>query len=196
MAGRNLVPIGSIRPHVSGRHHILSVLVENRPGVLARVALLFSRRGYNIFSLAAAPTDDERFSRLTLVVDVESAPLEQITKQLHKLVNVIKIIEIDPADALEYECMLATVQAEGAARSKVMELAQLYRGQIVDVAMDRLMVMFALAPEELDDVEAFLEEFGLIELQRTGRIALGRLPKPAHRAKRARKATSRGEDVL
>jgi acetolactate synthase-1/3 small subunit len=77
-----------------------------------------------------------------------------------------------------------------------MELAQLYRGQIVDVAMDRLMVMFALAPEELDDVEAFLEEFGLIELQRTGRIALGRLPKPAHRAKRARKATSRGEDVL
>lgn len=196
MAERTLVPIGSIRPYASGRHHILSVLVENRPGVLARVALLFSRRGYNIFSLAAAPTDDERFSRLTLVVDVESAPLEQITKQLHKLVNVIKITEIDPAEALEYECMLAVVQAEGAARSRVMEFVQLYRGQIVDVAMDRLMVMFALAPDELDDVEAFLEEFGLIELQRTGRIALGRLPKPAHRSKHARKASQRGDNVL
>ncbi|MHB1732609.1 acetolactate synthase small subunit [Ferrimicrobium acidiphilum] len=182
----NLVPIGSIRPPVEGRHHILSVLVENRAGVLARVALLFSRRGYNIYSLAVAPTDDERFSRLTIVVDVETVPLEQITKQLHKLINVIKITEIDPADALEYECMLATINAEVGARSKVMELVEIFHGEIIDVSMDRLTVVFALSPEKLDDVEAFLAEFGLIELQRTGRIALSKLPKPTRRSKKGR----------
>ena len=182
----NLVPIGSIRPPVEGRHHILSVLVENRAGVLARVALLFSRRGYNIYSLAVAPTDDERFSRLTIVVDVETVPLEQITKQLHKLINVIKITEIDPADALEYECMLATINAEVGARSKVMELVEIFHGEIIDVSMDRLTVVFALSPQKLDDVEAFLAEFGLIELQRTGRIALSKLPKPTRRSKKGR----------
>jgi acetolactate synthase-1/3 small subunit len=182
----NLVPIGSIRQPVEGRHHILSVLVENRAGVLARVALLFSRRGYNIYSLAVAPTDDERFSRLTIVVDVETVPLEQITKQLHKLINVIKITEIDPADALEYECMLATINAEVGARSKVMELVEIFHGEIIDVSMDRLTVVFALSPEKLDDVEAFLSEFGLIELQRTGRIALSKLPKPTRRSKKGR----------
>ncbi len=182
----NLVPIGSIRPHVGGRHHILSVLVENRAGVLARVSLLFSRRGYNIYSLAVAPTDDERFSRLTIVVDVEAVPLEQITKQLHKLINVIKITEIDPADALEYECMLATINAEAGARSKVMELVEIFHGEIIDVSLDRLTVVFALSPEKLDDVEAFLAEFGVIELQRTGRIALSKLPKPARRPKKGK----------
>ena len=182
----NLVPIGALRQPLEGRHHILSVLVENRSGVLARVALLFSRRGYNIYSLAVAPTDDERFSRLTLVVDVETVPLEQITKQLHKLINVIKITEIDPEDALEYECMLATVSAEGGSRSKVIELVELYRGEIVDVSLDKLTVMFALAPDKLDDVEAFLTEFGLVELQRTGRIALSKLPKPAKRIRKGR----------
>ena len=88
-------------------HHVLSVLVENRAGVLARIAQLFSRRGYNIFSLAVAPTDDSRFSRITIVVDVDSAPLEQITKQLHKLINVIKISELDPADSVECELLVA-----------------------------------------------------------------------------------------
>ncbi|MGC9155439.1 MAG: acetolactate synthase small subunit [Ferrimicrobium sp.] len=182
----NLVPIGSIRPPVEGRHHILSVLVENRAGVLARVALLFSRRGFNIYSLAVAPTDDERFSRLTIVVDVETVPLEQITKQLHKLINVIKITEIDPVDALEYECMLATINAEAGARAKVMELVEIFHGEIIDVSMDRLTVVFALSPEKLDDVEAFLAEFGLIELQRTGRIALSKLPKPTRRPRKGR----------
>ncbi len=182
----NLVPIGGIRTPVEGRHHILSVLVENRAGVLARVALLFSRRGYNIYSLAVAPTDDERFSRLTMVVDVETASLEQITKQLHKLINVIKISEVDPSQAVEYECMLATVAAEGHNRAKVMELVELYDGEIVDVGVDQLTLMFALPPGRLDDVEAFLAEFGLVELQRTGRIALGKLPKPVRRTKRGK----------
>ena len=95
------------------RHHVLSVLVENRAGVLARVASLFARRGYNIYSLAVAPTDDERFSRITVVVDVESAPLEQVVKQLNKLINVIKISELDPRDSVERELMLVTVKAPG-----------------------------------------------------------------------------------
>ncbi|MHB8190307.1 MAG: acetolactate synthase small subunit [Ferrimicrobium sp.] len=189
MSERNgLVSIGGFRQPKEGRHHILSVLVENRSGVLARIALMFARRGFNIYSLAVAPTDDERFSRITIVVDVETAPLEQITKQLHKLINVIKISEIAPSDSVEYECMLAIVLADGPSRSKVIELVELYRGEIVDVGVDRLTVMFALAPSVLDDVEAFLGQFGLIELQRTGRIALGKLPKPGRRRSNKGKA--------
>src|SRR5438552_5951480 len=103
-------------------HHTLSVLVENKAGVLTRVASLFSRRGFNIYSLAVAPTDDERFSRITVVVDVESAPLEQITKQLFKLINVVKIVELDPNHAVERELMLATVRAEPGTRGQVIEL--------------------------------------------------------------------------
>jgi len=180
----NLVPIGGFRQPVGGKHHILSVLVENRSGVLARIALLFSRRGFNIYSLAVAPTDDVRFSRITLVVDVETAPLEQITKQLHKLVNVIKISEIAPADSVEYECMLATVSAPLAGRSQVIELVDLYGGRVVDVGVDRLMVMFSASPRTLDDIEAFLIDFGLVEVQRTGRIALPRVAKPTRKRER------------
>lgn len=188
-ASTNLVPIGGIRQPVQGRHHILSVLVENKAGVLARVALLFSRRGFNIYSLAVAPTDDERFSRITMVVDVETAPLEQITKQLHKLVNVLKISEIDPAEAVEVECMLVTVVAEGGSRSRVLELVELFRGQVLDVSTDRLTLMFSLAPSALDDVEALLGEFGIVEVQRSGRIALAKLPKPMRRAARRGKVS-------
>src|SRR5438309_8966805 len=100
-------------------HHTLTVLVENKAGVLARVASLFSRRGFNIYSLAVAPTDDERFSRITIVVDVESAPLEQITKQLFKLINVVKISELDPSASVERELMLTTVRAEPGTRGQV-----------------------------------------------------------------------------
>src|SRR3989441_9701839 len=108
------------------RHHTLSVLVENKAGVLARVSGLFARRGFNIYSLAVAPTDDERFSRITIVVDVESAPLEQITKQLFKLVNVVKIGELAPHEAVERELMLLTVRAEATSRSQVIELVQVF----------------------------------------------------------------------
>ncbi len=110
------------------RHQTLSVLVENKAGVLARVVNLFSRRAYNIYSLAVAPTDDERFSRLTVVVDVESAPLEQIVKQLHKLINVVKIVEHDPRHSVERELLIATVKVAVADRHQVAELTRIFEG--------------------------------------------------------------------
>jgi acetolactate synthase-1/3 small subunit len=167
------------------RHHILSVLVENKAGVLARVAGLFSRRGFNIYSLAVAPTDDERFSRLTIVVDVESSPLEQVTKQLFKLINVLKISELDPADATERELLLGTVRAEAAERSQVIELVGVFEGRIVDVGHDQLTVMLAGEPEQLDGFEELIRPYGIVELQRSGRVALPRLersPSPRLRA--------------
>ena len=163
------------------RHHILSVLVENRAGVLARVAGLFSRRGYNIYSLAVAPTDDERFSRITIVVDVESTPLEQITKQLFKLINVVKISELDPASAVERELMLATVKAEPGTRGQVIELVGVFEGRIVDVGHEQITVMLAGTPAKLDDFEDLMRAYEIVELQRTGRVALPKLERQAPR---------------
>jgi len=157
------------------RHHILSVLVENKAGVLARVANLFARRGYNIESLAVAPTDDERFSRITIVVDVDSAPLEQITKQLFKLVNVVKISELDPAEAVERELLLCTVSAEPALRSQVIELVQVFEGRILAVGPDALTVSLDGNPGKIDDFEELLRGYGIVALQRTGRVALPKL---------------------
>ena len=156
-------------------HHILSVTVENKAGVLARVAGLFSRRGYNIESLAVAPTDDERFSRITIVLDAESSPIEQITKQLFKLINVIKISELEPGAAVERELMLASIRADQASRSQVIELVGVFEGKIIDVGSDGLTVMLAGQPSKLDDFEDLLRPFGIVELQRTGRVALARL---------------------
>jgi acetolactate synthase I/III small subunit len=162
-------------PGADFRHHTLVVLVENKAGVLARVSGLFARRGYNIYSLAVAPTDDERFSRITIVVDVESASLEQITKQLFKLVNVVKISELDPRDSVERELMLATVRADATGRSQVIELVGLFDGRIVDVGYDELTVSLDGEPGRLDDLEDLLRPFGIVELQRTGRVALPKL---------------------
>jgi acetolactate synthase-1/3 small subunit len=159
------------------RHHTLVVLVENKAGVLARVAGLFARRGFNIHSLAVAPTDDEAFSRITIVVDADSAPLEQVTKQLFKLVNVVKITELDPRDSVEEELMLVTVRAEGPVRSQVIELASLFDGRIVDVGHAELTVAIDGEPSKLDDVEDLLRPYGIAELQRTGRVALPKLDK-------------------
>jgi acetolactate synthase-1/3 small subunit len=156
-------------------HHTLSVLVENKAGVLARVSGLFARRGYNIFSLAVAPTDDPKFSRITVVVDVESAPLEQITKQLFKLISVVKITELTSDDAVERELMLLTVKAEGSTRGQVIELVQVFEGKIVDVGHDDLTVMLAGNPQKLDDLEELMRPFGIVELQRSGRVALPKL---------------------
>ncbi|MGE3621342.1 MAG: acetolactate synthase small subunit [Acidimicrobiia bacterium] len=167
----------SALPGADDAHHVLVVLVENKAGVLARVSGLFARRGYNIHSLAVAPTDDERFSRITVVVDVESAPLEQITKQLFKLVNVVKITELDPRDAVEQELMLVTVQADAATRSQVIELASLYEGRIIDVGQSKLTISIDGEPSRLDDVEDLLRPYGITELQRTGRVALPKLDK-------------------
>ena len=158
------------------RHHILSVVVENKAGVLARVAGLFSRRGFNIYSLAVAPTDDgEHFSRITIVVDVESAPLEQVVQQLDKLVNVVSISQLSPADAVERELLLATVWAGPTERSQVIQLVGVFGGEVVNVGTDRLIVMLAGRPEKIDDFESLLDSYDVIELQRTGRVALPKL---------------------
>ena len=165
------------------QHHILSVLVENKFGVLSRVAGLFSRRGYNIFSLAVSPTEDERFSRMTIVVDAESAPLEQVKKQLNKLIPVIKITELSPADAVERELMLVTVRAGAEFRSQVTELAAIFEARIVDVGYDALTIMVAGTPDKLDAMTDLLEPFGIVEQQRTGRIALPRLTRQSTKLK-------------
>jgi acetolactate synthase-1/3 small subunit len=157
------------------RHHILSVLVENRAGVLTRVANLFSRRGYNIYSLAVAPTDDARFSRITIVVDVESAPLEQITKQLFKLVNVVKISELDPAESTEMELLLVTIRVDAGSRGQIVELVGIFEGRIVDVSRTAMTVAVAGPPDRVDDFEELMRAYGIVELQRTGRVALPRL---------------------
>ncbi len=170
------------------QHHILSVLVENKAGVLARVAGLFSRRGYNIYSLAVAPTDDERFSRITIVVDVESAGLEQVIKQLFKLVNVVKIGELAPHEAVERELMLVTVAAEPGTRSQVIELVDVFEGKIVDVGHDQLTVMLVGEPSTLDDFEDLMRAYGIHELQRTGRVALPKLDKQVPRLRSVSRA--------
>jgi acetolactate synthase-1/3 small subunit len=160
-------------------HHILSVLVENKSGVLARVASLFARRGYNIYSLAVAPTEDERFSRLTIVVDVETATLEQIVKQLFKLIHVVKISELDPRSSVERELLLATVRADPDARSQVVELVQIFEGKILAVGVDAMTVSLEGHPDKLDDFEELLRSYGIVELQRTGRVGLPKLVREA-----------------
>lgn len=157
------------------QHHVLSVLVENKAGVLSRVTNLFARRGYNIFSLAVAPTDDERFSRITVVVDAESAPLEQIVKQLNKLINVLKISELDPQDSVERELMLVTVKAGAETRSQLVELAGIFEARIVDVGHDELTISLDEEPARLDDLEDLLRPHGIVAVQRTGRVALPKL---------------------
>jgi len=160
-------------------HHILSVLVENRSGVLARVASLFARRGYNIFSLAVAPSEDERFSRITIVADVDSSPLEQITKQLFKLIDVVKISELDPRTSVERELLLATVKAESERRGQVVELVQIFEGKILAVGPDAITVSLDGHPDKLDDFEELMRGYGIVELQRTGRVALPKLDREA-----------------
>jgi acetolactate synthase-1/3 small subunit len=160
-------------------HHILSVLVQNRPGVLARVSSLFARRGYNIFSLAVAPAENEGMSRITIVVDVESVPLEQITKQLFKLVEVIKISELDPRHSVERELLLATVRAAPDLRGQIVELATIFEAKILAVGVEALTLSLEGHPDKLDDFEALLDGYGMVELQRTGRVALPKLDRQA-----------------
>jgi acetolactate synthase-1/3 small subunit len=161
------------------QHHIFSVLVENKFGVLSRVAGLFSRRGFNIFSLAVSPTEDERFSRMTIVVDAESAPLEQVTKQLNKLIPVIKIAEVAPGEGIERELMLVTVKAAADSRSQVTELASIFDAKIVDVGYDALTLTITGTPDALDALLDLVRPFGIIESQRTGRVALAKLQRQA-----------------
>jgi acetolactate synthase-1/3 small subunit len=154
------------------RHHTLTVLVENKPGVLARVAGLFARRGFNIFSLAVAPTHDDRFSRLTVVVDVESELLDQVVKQLDKLVNVVEIVELAPSASVQRELLLATVEAKPDVRGQVIELVGVFEGRILSVGPDRLTVCLDGSPDKVNDFEQLLRSYGIVALQRTGRVAL------------------------
>ncbi len=168
-------PIGS-----SMNHHILSVLVQNRPGVLARVAGLFARRGYNIFSLAGAPAAEGGLSRITIVVDVESTPLEQIVKQLFKLIDVVKISELDPRRSVERELLLATVRATPEVRGQVIELTNIFEAKILAVGTEAITISLEGHPDKLDDFEELLGDYGIAELQRTGRVALPKLDRGAH----------------
>jgi acetolactate synthase-1/3 small subunit len=162
------------------RHHILSVLVENKAGVLARIAGLFARRGFNIYSLAVAPAEgNAQFSRVTIVVDAESAPLEQIVGQLDKLVNVVAIKDLAPRDALERELLLATLSVDNANRGEVLDVATNTGASIVDVNATSVTVMLAGTPGACDQLEKALEVFSGVELQRTGRVALPRLVQTA-----------------
>ena len=156
-------------------HHILSVLVENKFGVLSRVSGLFARRGYNIYSLAVSPTEDDRYSRMTVVVDGDADLVEQITKQLNKLIPVIKISELADSDAVERELMLVTIKGSAEARSQVTELASIFEAKILDVGYEALTLMVAGQPDKLDAMTDLLKPFGIVELQRTGRIALPKL---------------------
>jgi acetolactate synthase-1/3 small subunit len=156
-------------------HHVLSVLVENRFGVLTRIAGLFARRGFNIYSLAVSPTEDPRFSRMTIVVDAESTPLEQVSKQLHKLINVIKINEIEAGEGVEQELMMATVKATPETRPQVTELAAIFEAKIVDVGHDAMTLSATGTPDQLDALMDLLRPFTIADHQRTGRIALPKL---------------------
>ena len=159
------------------RFHTIVTTVENKPGVLARVAAMFARRGFNIESLAVAPTDDERFSRITFTVDVESAPLEQVVKQLDKLINVVNIQELDPADSVERELMLVTVVAEPEKRGEMLALIDDFRAYVLNENESQMMMSLSARPARLDEFEARLRPYGIAELQRTGRVALPALIK-------------------
>jgi len=154
--------------------HTLSVLVENKPGVLTRIAGMFARRGYNIHSLAVGPTEDERISRLTIVVGTEAVQLEQIVKQLNKLVHVLKIVELDPHDVVEREMQLIKVTADSATRSQIIEIAEVFRAKIVDVDHDTITVEAAGNPGKLEAMLELLRPFGVREMVRSGSIALAR----------------------
>ncbi|MDI6715755.1 MAG: acetolactate synthase small subunit [Actinomycetota bacterium] len=154
--------------------HILSVLVENKPGVLARVSGLFSRRGFNIESLAVGPTEDPNISRMTIVIDADDLKLEQITKQLHKLVNVLKISDLDPKDSVERELVLIKVNAPPDKRAEVVETANIFRANIIDVSKTTLTIEITGTATKIQALEDLLRPYGIKELVRTGKIALAR----------------------
>ncbi|MGZ5409895.1 MAG: acetolactate synthase small subunit [Aeromicrobium sp.] len=154
--------------------HTLSVLVENTPGVLARVSSLFMRRGFNIDSLAVGPTEIPEISRMTIVVDVGELPLEQVTKQLNKLVNVLKIVELESESAVERELMLIKVKTDAHTRGQVLETVQLFRAKVVDVATDAVTIEATGDAGKLNAMLNVLEPFGIREIAQSGRVAIGR----------------------
>ena len=154
--------------------HTLSVLVEDRPGVLTRIAGLFSRRGFNIESLAVGPTEHDGISRMTIVVNVEESPREQVTKQLNKLVEVIKIVELDPSASVHRELVLVKVAATAETRGQVLDTVQLFRAKVVDVAPDAVTIQVTGNADKIADFLRVVEPFGIRELVQSGMVAIGR----------------------
>ncbi|HEX8092387.1 acetolactate synthase small subunit [Jatrophihabitans sp.] len=157
--------------------HTLSVLVENKPGVLARVSGLFSRRGFNIESLAVGPTEHPEISRITILVSAEGNALEQITKQLNKLINVLKIVELEPSQAVQRELLLVKVRADEGNRSAVLDIVELFNAKVVDVSPEALTVEVVGPPAKLEAVLKMMEPYGIREMVQSGMVALGRGPR-------------------
>jgi acetolactate synthase-1/3 small subunit len=162
---------GSLR---TGRKHVLSILVEDKSGVLTRIAGLFARRGFNIDTLTVGPTDDERVSRVTLTVDGAVHPIDQVTKQLHKLVNVLKIRDLDPSETVARELAMFKVAADGPQRGELMQVTEIFRAKIVDVTKRAVIVEVTGTTEKIEAFENLVRPFGLIEMMRTGEIAISR----------------------
>ncbi len=154
--------------------HTLSVLVENKPGVLTRVAALFARRAFNIHSLAVGPTEHESISRITVVVDVDDLPLEQVTKQLNKLVNVLKIVELEPGSSVQRELLLVKVRADDATRTAVLQVVELFRAHVVDVSPDAVTIEAIGGPEKISALLSVLEPYGVREIVQSGMVAIAR----------------------
>jgi acetolactate synthase-1/3 small subunit len=154
--------------------HTLSVLVEDQPGVLARIASLFARRGFNIESLAVGPTEAAGVSRMTIVVNVAESPLEQVTKQLNKLINVLKIVELDNSAAVQREVLLVKVKADSNTRSSILETVALFRAKVVDVATDAITIEATGNHDKIQALLNVLEEYGIKELVQSGMVAIGR----------------------
>src|SRR5213079_2599625 len=159
---------------LTGRKHVLSLLVENKPGVLARIAGLFSRRGFNIDTLAVGPTEDPEVSRITLTLDGAVHPIDQVTKQLHKLVNVIKIRDLEPEETVARELALFKVSADGDNRGQIMEFTDIFRGKVLDVSKRSVTVEITGTDDKIEAFERMVRPFGLIEMVRTGEIAISR----------------------
>jgi acetolactate synthase-1/3 small subunit len=159
---------------LTGRKHVLSLLVENKPGVLARIAGLFSRRGFNIDTLAVGPTEDPDISRITLTVDGAVHPIDQVTKQLHKLVNVIKIRDMEPETTVAREMALFRVSAPVESRAEIMQFAEIFRANIVDVSRRTMTIEVAGSQAKIDAFERMIRPHGLIEMARTGEVAISR----------------------
>src|SRR3712207_4552799 len=158
----------------TGRKHILSILVENKPGVLTRIAGLFARRGFNIDTLAVGPTDNPSLSRVTLTVDGALHPIDQVTKQLHKLVNVLKIRDLEPHEAVARELALFKVPADAQTRGQIMQFADIFRGKVVDVSKRSVTIEITGTDDKIEAFERMVRPFGLIEMVRTGEIAISR----------------------
>jgi acetolactate synthase I/III small subunit len=159
---------------LTGRKHVLSILVENKPGVLARIAGLFARRGFNIDTLAVGPTEDENISRITLTVDGAVHPIEQVTKQLHKLVNVLKIRDMEPEETIAREMALFKVTAAVESRAEIMQFAEIFRADIVDVSRRTMTIEVTGSADKIEAFERMIRPHGLVEMVRTGEIAIAR----------------------